>query len=149
MHDRAGAVCWTDSFGSCDAAASQRRRRYCHIACPTLAQQIIIALRQADPNISQHVQDIVVEVTLSYLRQRADQDHLVDRLAPIYMKFLTKGDVRQLTEFYQSPVGRKLVSLSPQITFESAAVGREWATSILPGLQTEITNRLQKEKLLN
>jgi hypothetical protein len=116
---------------------------------PTISQQIVASLRQADPNISQHVQDIVVEVTLSYLRRRAEQDHLVDQLVPIYMKYLTKADVQQLTQFYQSPIGKKLVSLNPQITLESAAIGRAWAAFILPGLQAEITGRLEKEKLLN
>ena len=116
---------------------------------PVLAQQLITSLRQSNPDISRRTQDVVVEVTLAYLRRRAEEDHLIDRLIPIYSKFLTKDDVRELTEFYRSPVGRKLVSLSPQITAESAAIGRTWATSILPGLQAELTKKLQEENLLN
>jgi hypothetical protein len=116
---------------------------------PVLAQQLIASLRQSDPSISRQAQDVVAEVTLTYLRRRAEEDHLVDRLIPIYSKYLTKDDVRQLTEFYRSPVGKKLVSLSPQITAESAAIGRMWATSVLPGLQAELTKKLQQENLIN
>lgn len=116
---------------------------------PVMAQQIIATLRQSNPSMPLRVQVVVTEVTAKFLRQRAEEDHLVDRLVPIYSKYLTKDDVRQMTEFYLSPVGRKLVRLSPQITSESAAIGRTWATSIPPGLQTELTKKLQQENLIN
>lgn len=80
---------------------------------------------------------------MSYLREHAEQDHVADRLVPIYAQYLTKDDVRRITEFYRSPVGRKLVSVTPEISLESAKVGTQWMESILPGLQSQLLTRLR------
>jgi hypothetical protein len=115
---------------------------------PIAAQQLTMALHHANPNLSPRADAIVMDVVVSYLRRQAEHDHISDRLVPIYARYLTKDDVRRLTTFYRSPVGRKLVSVTPAIALESAKVGQEWMASILPGLQTELLSRLRSEKLI-
>jgi len=116
---------------------------------PVVAQQIITGLRRTNPNLSEHLEQVIVTEVVTYMQKRAEQDHVIDRLIPIYSKYLTKNDVRQLTDFYRSAVGRKLVSLIPQITIDTARVGREWTESILPELQTHLIDRLKNEKLID
>lgn len=115
---------------------------------PVTAQQIIAALHRANPNLSTSADAVVTDVVVTYMRQQAQHDRVVDRLVPIYSKYLTEDDVRQLTDFYRSPVGRKLVNVMPEISLESARVGQQWAESILPGLQTKLLDRLRSEKLI-
>ena len=115
---------------------------------PVAAQQLSIALHRTNPGLPASADHVVMDVVVSYLRQRAEQDHVAERLIPIYAKYLTKDDVRRLTEFYRSPAGRKLVNVTPAISLESAKVGQEWMESILPGLQTELLNRLKSENLI-
>jgi hypothetical protein len=115
---------------------------------PVAAQQMIVALRRANPNLPARADAVVKDVVVTYMRQRAEHDRVVDRLIHIYSKYLTKEDVRQLTEFYRSPIGRKLVGAMPAISLESAEVGQRWAESILPGLQTQLLERLRSEKLI-
>lgn len=115
---------------------------------PVTAQQIIITLHRVNPNLSASADAIVTDVVVTYMRQQAEHDRVVDRLIPIYSKYLTKDDVRQLTDFYRSPIGRKLVNVMPEISLESARVGQQWAESILPGLQAKLLDRLRAEKLI-
>jgi hypothetical protein len=55
---------------------------------------------------------------------------LVDLLAPVYYKHLTLKDLESLIEFYESPVGQKLVEKTPLITQESMVIGQEWGKII-------------------
>lgn len=116
---------------------------------PIAAQQLNVALHRSNPNLPTRADAVVMEVVMSYLRTHAAQDHVADRLVLIYAKYLTRDDVRQMTEFYRSPVGRKLVSMTPAISLESARIGQEWMESILPGLQSQLLSRLKEEKLVN
>lgn len=57
-------------------------------------------------------------------------DKLADKLVPIYDKYLTHDDIRQLIAFYRSPVGAKLIGVLPQITQDSLKVGQEWGREV-------------------
>ncbi len=115
---------------------------------PVTAQQLGIVLRQTNPSLPARADSVVMDVVMSYLRQQAELDHVADRMIPIYTMYLTKADVQRITEFYRSPAGRKLASVTPAISLQSAKVGQEWMASILPGLQGELLKRLRSEKLV-
>ncbi len=46
---------------------------------------------------------------------------------PIYDKHLTHGEIRGLLEFYESPLGRKMVEISPKLMEDSMNAGQQWA----------------------
>jgi hypothetical protein len=62
-------------------------------------------------------------------------------LVPIYDRHLTHADVTSLIEFFQSPAGKKLVSVQPEIMKESMQVGQAWGEK----LANEVTAELQKQ----
>jgi uncharacterized protein len=57
-------------------------------------------------------------------------DEIFDMLTPVYEKHLTLADVKKITEFYQSPSGKKLAEKTPLITQESMAVGQQWGMKL-------------------
>lgn len=73
---------------------------------PVAAQQLRVALHRTNPGLSARADPIVMDVVVSYLRRQAEHDHVADKLVPIYAKYLTKDDVRRITDFYLSPAGR-------------------------------------------
>jgi uncharacterized protein len=83
------------------------------------------------------------------MRKQAEHDRVVDRLIPIYSKYLTRMTFDSSRRFYRSPVGRKLVNAMPAISLESAELGQRWVESILPGLQAQLLERLRSEKLID
>jgi hypothetical protein len=57
-------------------------------------------------------------------------DDLVNLVIPIYDKYFTDEDIQQLTAFYETPVGRKMVEKLPLITQESMTVGSQWGQEL-------------------
>ncbi|HEY4340510.1 MAG TPA: DUF2059 domain-containing protein [Steroidobacteraceae bacterium] len=107
-----------------------------------------VALHRVLPGFPQSGDAIVLDVVVNYVREQAEHDKVMDRVIPIYAKYLTVDDVQKITEFYRSSAGRKLVSVTPAITLETAGIGQQWMESILPGLQTQLLSRLRSEKLI-
>jgi hypothetical protein len=68
-------------------------------------------------------------------------DELVDLIVPVYDRNLTHDDVKELIRFYQSPTGKKFVSVLPKVTQESMAVGEKWgremAMKVMAKLQAQ------------
>jgi len=57
-------------------------------------------------------------------------NELVELVIPIYGKYLTRNDVKQLIKFYKTPVGKKLIEVQPMIMQESMMIGQEWGQKI-------------------
>lgn len=68
-------------------------------------------------------------------------DELVTMLTPIYKKFLTESDLKEIISFYNSPAGKKLAESTPGIMGESMQAGQAWGQTVA----TRIVNKL-KEK---
>jgi uncharacterized protein len=69
-------------------------------------------------------------------------DELVDLIVPVYDRNLTHDDVKELIRFYESPTGKKFVSVLPKITQESMVVGEKWGRE----LAMKVVNKLQSQQ---
>lgn len=58
------------------------------------------------------------------------RDKLVDIYVPIYRKYLTLADLKQIVAFYESPVGRKLAAATPAMTTEGMQAGQQLGMEI-------------------
>lgn len=45
-------------------------------------------------------------------------------MAPLYARYYTLDEVRGLTAFYASPLGRKMISITPQLSADSMAISQ-------------------------
>jgi hypothetical protein len=75
---------------------------------------------------------------------------LMDRIVPIYDKYLTEEDVKGLLKFYGSPLGQRLLKVQPQVAKEAQAIGFEMAQTVgkevLNELKTEYPEFVPSEK---
>ncbi|MFN6482285.1 MULTISPECIES: DUF2059 domain-containing protein [unclassified Nostoc] len=53
-------------------------------------------------------------------------DDVVDEIVPIYNKYFTNEEIKQLITFYQTPLGQKAITVIPQIYQESYDVGKRY-----------------------
>jgi uncharacterized protein len=65
-------------------------------------------------------------------------DELVDLIVPVYDRNLTHDDVKELIRFYESPTGKKFVSVLPKITQESMVVGEKWGRELAMKVMTKL-----------
>jgi len=70
-----------------------------------------------------------------------DADGLIEMVVPVYAKHFTRDDIKAMVEFYNSPVGKKLIKKQPLIMQESMAVGEAWGTQI----SEKLLKRLQEK----
>lgn len=63
-------------------------------------------------------------------RNEAKAEDLLDMMIPIYDKYYTHDDIRDLIKFYESPVGRKMIETMPLVLQESMQAGQEWGRAL-------------------
>ena len=73
-------------------------------------------------------------------------DELIDLIVPVYDRNLTHDDVKELIRFYQSPTGRKFVSVLPKITQESMVVGEKWGRELAMKVMAKLQSLPQSGK---
>ena len=66
---------------------------------------------------------------------------LQERLIPVYEKNFTEEDIRGLIQFYQSPLGDKLVKTMPQVLHEAMEIGGQWGREIGERLRKRLRQR--------
>ena len=95
--------------------------------------QMIGMQRRQNPNVPKEFwDDFLSEI---------DANELIELTIPAYDKHLSHDEVKELTRFYESPVGKKLVQVQPQIMQDSMSAGQQWGAK----LAQKIVERLKAE----
>jgi hypothetical protein len=102
-----------------------------------LAEQIMSALI---PQFQQLIPDIPNVFWVSF-RDKLNIDDLLYACIPIYNKYYTHDEIKQLIAFYESPLGRKLVEVTPLLTQDAMVIGQNWGEK----LGQDIVNELISE----
>ena len=70
-----------------------------------------------------------------------DSDTLINMTVPVYEKYYSDKEIKQLIEFYQSDIGKKVVLVTPQIMQEFMQMGQIWGKDIAERLQTRLQEK--------
>ena len=71
-------------------------------------------------------------------------EELVDLIVPVYDRNLTHDDVKELIKFYETPTGKKFVSVLPKITQESMGVGEKWGRDLAMRVMVKLQAQQQQ-----
>jgi|SRR5215472_10498125 len=74
--------------------------------------------------------DKLVELFFQKFHEKSDPTKLVDLMVPIYDKYYTADEIQGLLNFYQTPLGKKMVTVLPKIVAESQAAGGQWGEEL-------------------
>lgn len=99
-------------------------------AMPAILRQQAIGLIQADPQLNAEQKKAALarfEKTLPEVSKGVHKifsdpaliDEMIAEMVPLYAKNYTVAELRQLTAFYQTPVGRKMMALTPKLASEA------------------------------
>jgi hypothetical protein len=61
---------------------------------------------------------------------RARRAEFVDSMVPLYSRTFNEADLRALLQFYQSPLGQRLLETQPGLMRESMQIGQRWGARI-------------------
>lgn len=94
-------------------------------AYKTAIKQMFAMYKQQYSNVEAEVwNDLEKECTKTSLND------LANMLAPVYSKYMTIKDLKELIKFYKTPVGKKFAKSTPFIMKESMQVGQQWGMKI-------------------
>lgn len=121
------------SFVNASGAAAQFDQ-----VMPLMADQLSKAFRSLAPNRAREIDEAMAEVVKRFISRKSE---LIDEIAAIYADKLSVEDLREITKFYQTGAGRRMVEALPEVTRRAAAVGQTWGQRI----GAEIANEMRRE----
>ena len=142
-----GCVCpplgWSQSPGAARVADSTKAALIRQLIAATKAtDQAVLAMetaipaqRASNPRIPAVFWDRFAE------RARSRRGEFVELLVPVYDRFFSVDELRNLLGFYQSPLGRRLLEVQPDLTREAMLAGQAWGR----GLGAEVGRELEAE----
>ncbi|MEO8795701.1 MAG: DUF2059 domain-containing protein [Daejeonella sp.] len=111
-----------------------------------VADQGIIAMQNMFQSYKTSMPDVPTEFW-DNVSKEFTANSLIELIVPIYEKYYSEEDIRQLAEFYQSPLGKKIISTLPNVTADSMKAGQEWGKSIAEKIMLKLQNEKFEEDL--
>ena len=93
-----------------------------------LEQQLVALLAQANPGREAEVRSIVTDLLLPEFRARVGE--LEGPTERIWAAAFTAAEMDEIIAFYATPVGRKALSVMPQLAQRSTELGMAWGQRV-------------------
>ncbi len=66
---------------------------------------------------------------------------LLEQFIPLYDETFTHEEIKQLNEFYETPVGKKTIQVMPELTQKGGALGMKWGESLTPKIKRDLRKK--------
>jgi len=101
--------------------------------CNQMVDYVINDTRSLQPDIPEELFVILQEELMQLVhREMWTPGGLMDRMVPIWDKYLSHQEIRELIKFYETPLGKKLVTEMPAMHREGRLTGEKWGEEISP-----------------
>jgi len=77
-----------------------------------------------------------------YVMKNELLEDFVDLCVPVYMKFLSNRDLKNIIKFYKTSSGRKLAKHTPDMTQELSSIFEAWGEKMGEEIAKKITDKL-------
>ena len=74
--------------------------------------------------------DKLVDLFFEKFRSKRSPDQLVDLIVPIYDKYYSDDEIKGLIQLYQTPLGKKMLTVLPNVMAESQTAGAAWGRDL-------------------
>jgi len=74
--------------------------------------------------------DKLIDLFFAKFHSKADSQKLMEMLVPVYDKYYSTEELKQLLQFYQTPIGKKSLEVMPKVLAESENAGRKWGETL-------------------
>ena len=85
-------------------------------------------------------------IMMSYIGRALEFEEFRGEVVNLYAELFTADDMRVLAEFYQSPVGQRLLALTPELTVGIQIIAEERLAPLLPEMQAEMMRKLMGQE---
>jgi uncharacterized protein len=110
---------------------------------PTIFEGLKPAFVQGRPEMAKEY-DAIMPIIINGATQRLNA--FGDMLANIYAQNFSVDELHDLTAFYRSPTGQKLIERQPAIARASMVAGQQFGQTLVADLKEQITEELRKRE---
>lgn len=110
----------------------------------SMLQNLAMVWQQNNKNVPPEVFEIARNELIAIFDEEMEKETYYEMLYPIYHKYLSLEEINQIIEFYQTPVGKKLLKVLPDIFRESMLAGQKWGESLAPVIKQRVMQRLKE-----
>ncbi len=75
-----------------------------------------------------------------------DINEFIEMIIPIYDKHFTHEEIKQLIAFYESPIGKKMIKVQPQLMMDSMTAGEEWGKKLIKRVKEKLHEERYEKK---
>ncbi len=108
---------------------------------PGVAEQTKALFVRSNPLLASDIDEVTDKVALSLAPQRRELDRVLEE---VWARRFTQEELQQIIDFYQSPVGKKLASLSPELVALSIGAAKQWQDKIATEMVTQVRIEMDK-----
>jgi len=94
------------------------------------------------PNLSGPLTEVANQLHKEYAAKRAE---ILDLVAKIYAQHFTEAELKEITTFYKTPAGKKMLAQEPIAIQESLTAAQQWANefsdAVLQRFRTEMAKK--------
>ena len=109
----------------------------------SLGQIINIMLNNLEKELLLVTDKDEAETIKNKIKNKFKIEDVIQLVIPIYDKYLSVNDVKGLIAFYKTPLGQKIITITPVMTAESINAGAEYGEKIAK----EIIQEMKQEKI--
>ena len=111
-------------------------------------QSWVPGIKQLDPKFPDKGFQITRDAFLAALNAKIDvPGGLIEQVTLVYHNAFTAPEIAELLKFYQSPIGKKLLSSQAKTNAETFQTAMKWADSLSSDIDQRIDAALKKEGL--
>ena len=108
---------------------------------PGVIEQSKFMFEQQNPNLGNALRDVATKLR-NELTPR--QSELTAEVAKVYASRFTEKEIKDLLAFYQSPLGRKLISEEPKALDQSMTYAQDWARRLSDEVVVKMRAEMKK-----
>jgi hypothetical protein len=98
-----------------------------------VAQNMIVSFKKVYPSVPDEFWE--------GFKKELNSEVLVEMVIPIYDKYYTETEIKELTDFYATPIGRKVITVTPLISQESMQAGQKWGKELGEKLYKDLNDK--------
>ena len=108
---------------------------------PQLTELVV----RANPGKESEARTIMDQKVAPAMREMLPE--MVEMTAQIYARHFTVEELTQLTEFYGTPLGQKLIQTQPALVAEAGQAGQQWAIKVMQKVLQDLAPEFQQRGL--
>ena len=110
---------------------------------PVLLQQQLALVQQLKPGIPPDV--LKRFETLFLIETKKGIDKVMDQVAEAYAGALSEDELNEISAFYKSPGGRKMIEIKPEMVKKAMKIGVAWGQEVGSLIGKKVLQQLKDE----